>query len=133
MWVDDDDDTAARILDRLVHICDLSLCEVLRVEFEVFIALKIVILLSPLDIAPEHINGEAVHGKVSITFYKHLSRYRIPLAEMIAKRVDKRHGSEAGHQSQVLAQKLHTIRWRSCSHSVLNALVILRVTLAVIL
>ena len=48
MWVDDDDDSASRSLNLRVHVAYLSLCKVLRVELEVFVAFGVIILLRVL-------------------------------------------------------------------------------------
>ena len=55
MRIDNQNDATIRILNLLVHLSNVNISEVCRVPLEVFIALRVVILLSPLDIAPEHI------------------------------------------------------------------------------
>jgi len=82
MRVHNEDKTASSILYFFIHLLNLLLCEVFRVKFEVFVASRIIILLSPLDITPQHIDWEAIHSEVCVPFHKHFSRYWVPFAKV---------------------------------------------------
>ena len=72
MWVNDDDDTTALIFNLLVHLSDLGVCEVLRVELEVFISCRVTVLLSPLNITPQYIDREAIVSKLGVSIHEHV-------------------------------------------------------------
>ena len=64
---------------------DGVVCEVFRIELEVLVALWVVILLGPLDVAPQVVNGKAIIREVLISFHQHLCGDRIPLTEVEAE------------------------------------------------
>ena len=69
MRINDHDNAAPRILNLLIHLINLVIGEVLWIELEVLVALGIVVLLRPLDITPEHIDGEPIVGKVLVALH----------------------------------------------------------------
>lgn len=66
----------------VIHLIDGVVCEVLRIELEVLIALWVVILLGPLDVAPQDVDGKTIVCEVLISFHQHFCRDRIPLTEV---------------------------------------------------
>ena len=73
MWVDNKHQASACHVNLSVHLIDGIVSEVLGVELEVLVALRVVVLLGPLDVAPEHVHGEAIVGKVPVSLHEHLS------------------------------------------------------------
>ena len=73
MRVDNYHNTTALIADFCVHLADLSVGKVLRIELEVFVALRIIVLLCPLDIGPQVVNREAIIREIAIPVHHHLS------------------------------------------------------------
>ena len=121
MWIDDDDNTAARSLNLRVHVTNLSFCEVFRVELEVLVACWIVILLGPFNIGPEHIDRESIIGELGVSIHEHISGDWCPFAEMEAEGVQERHRGEAGDRGQVLVDLLDTATLvAACEHEELN-------------
>jgi len=95
MGVDNHYDAAALIVDLLIHLGDLGVGEVLGVEFEVFVASRVVVLLRPLNVGPQNVNWEAVFSKLTVPVHQHLGGDRGPLAEVVAQGVKEGHGSES--------------------------------------
>lgn len=95
MRVDDHSDASVLSFNLSVHLSDLALSEVLRVKDKVLVALGIRILVRPLNVHPEYIDGEAEIGKVAVTLHNHFSADVSPLAEVEAKRVNRWHGCES--------------------------------------
>lgn len=109
MRVNDHDNAAPRILNLFIHLSDLVVGEVLRIELEVLIALWIVVLLCPLDIAPKHIDGEPIVCKVLVALHQHLCRDRVPLAKVEAKHVQEGQWSKASDCGEILHEKLDSV------------------------
>ena len=109
MRVNYHDNAAPRILNLFIHLSDLVVGEVLRIELEVLIALWIVVLLGPLDIAPKHIDGEPIVGKVLVALHQHLCRDWVPLAEVEAEHVQEGQWSKASDCGEILHEKLDSV------------------------
>ncbi len=73
MRVDNYHNTAAFSADFFVHRGNLDVSKVLRIELEVFEALRIIVLLGPLDVGPQVVDREAVIREITIPIHQHLS------------------------------------------------------------
>ncbi len=73
MRIDNHNDATTLLLNLRVHLLNLSVCEVLRVELKVFVASGVTVLLSPLDIGPEHIAREFIGSEFSVPIHQHVS------------------------------------------------------------
>jgi len=73
MRVDNHNNATTLLLNLRVHLLNLSVCEVLRVELEVFVASGVAILLSPLDIGPKDIDREFIVSEFAIPVHQHVS------------------------------------------------------------
>jgi len=65
-----------------IHLFNLGLGEVFRVELEVLVTSWRTVLLGPFNIHPEDINRESISSEVSVSLHEHVSTYICPLAEM---------------------------------------------------
>lgn len=72
MRVDNHNDATTLLLNLSVHLLNLSVGEVLRVKLEVFVASGVAVLLSPLNIGPEHIDREFVVSEFAIPVHQHV-------------------------------------------------------------
>jgi hypothetical protein len=70
-----------------VHVFDTFSSKVFWVEIEVLVV-ALISLISPLDVHPQHVNGEAVFSEQSVPLYHDVRTDTIPLAEVEAKRVE---------------------------------------------
>ena len=101
MRVDDHDDPAALFFNLRVHVTNLCICEVLGVELEILIAIRVIVLLSPLNIGPKHINREAIISELPISIHEHIRGNWGPLAEMEAKSVQKWHWRKSRDRGKI--------------------------------
>ena len=85
-----------------VHLGDLRGGEVLGVENEVLISCGVTILLGPLNVAPQDVNGEAKLGKVTVAFHHHIRRDGGPFAKLVTEVVKEGHGRETSHCCQLI-------------------------------
>ena len=93
MWVSDDNQATVGSLNDLVEPIDLHLRERSRVEYEVLFAFCV------LDIAPKHVNWEAVLGEVVAPFNQHARRVLLPFTEMESQRIHTGHRREPTHDA----------------------------------
>ena len=73
MRVDNHNNTTALLAYFCVHLANLGVCKVLRIELEVFISLRIIVLLCPLDVGPQVVDREAIIREISIPIHQNLS------------------------------------------------------------
>jgi hypothetical protein len=73
MWIDNHHYTATLLADFFIHLGNLFICKVLRIELKVLITLRIVVLLCPLYVGPQVVDWEAVVREIAIPIYHHLS------------------------------------------------------------
>lgn len=109
MWIQDGSHVAARSLDLRVHLSDTFDREVLWIEAEVFIAISLTVLVSPLDIHDEDINGELVVCEVLIPLHNDFSRCYVVLREMEAEGVKRGKRSETSHSGEGVSDSLVTV------------------------
>ncbi len=95
--INDYSQTSVACLYLLVHLGNLGLCKVLGIEDEIFVASRITVLVSPLDIHPQNIYREPIVCKVLVAFHNHFSTYISPLAEMETKCMQQWHWSISRH------------------------------------
>ena len=85
--IEDCGDEAAFSFDLSVHLLNVGLREVLRVEAEVFVAIGVTVLLGPLDVHDEDIDWEVVISEVLVALPEDVGRDDVPLGEVEAKGV----------------------------------------------
>lgn len=101
MRVHNDNDTSLWIPYFIIHLCNLRLGEVLRIEEEILIAFRFWVLLSPLDIHPEHIDWETKFSKITIPFNNDFCADWCPLAEIEPQHVYGCHFDKTWYNGQV--------------------------------
>ena len=109
MGVDNHHNTAALFPNFRVHLDYLGVGKVLRIELKVFVTLRIIVLLCPLDIGPQVVDRESIIREIPISIYQHLSWDRSPLAEMIAKSGKEWHWCESRDCGQVFINILYAV------------------------
>ena len=73
MGVDNHHNTAALFPNFRVHLDYLGVGKVLRIELKVFVTLRIIVLLCPLDVGPQVVDRESIIREIPISIYQHLS------------------------------------------------------------
>ena len=95
-----DDESAARVMDLLVHVHDIILAEAFVVEFTVLV------VLSVLSVEPEDIDGEAKVAEVLVSLDDLVSGVVLPLGEVVSKRVHGWHWSVSSKLRKFLLELL---------------------------
>ena len=93
-----------------IHLSEVCGCEVLWVEFKVFIAIRLAILVSPLDVHDEDINRELIISEVSVALHDNLSRSLIILGEVETKGMERRQRDKASHSGESVSNSLVSIQ-----------------------
>ena len=88
--IEDCGDETALSFDFSVHLLDVGLREVLRVEAEVLVAIGLTVVLGPLDVHDENIDWEIVISEVLVALPEDIGRDDVPLGEVEAERVARR-------------------------------------------
>ena len=93
---------AARLFDLFVHLGEVSLSEILWVELEVLVAVFGSILISPLDVHDQHVNGEFKIGKVLVALHNSVGVNPIVLRKVEAEYLCRRKGDETSNRRKVV-------------------------------
>jgi len=109
MWVNDHCDASVLGLNFGVHLVDAVSCEVLWVEFEVFVTFWVAHLISPLDIHPKNINWESKLSEITVTLDHHLSTHVCPLAEVETEHEERSHWHISRDDGKILLNFLDTV------------------------
>ena len=110
MGIENDRHVAVSLLNLFVHLGEVRHREVLGVEAEVFVAVLCAVLVSPLDVHDEHIDGEFEVRKVLVALHDSVSVNPIVLGEVEAKGVQRGQGREASDSGKVIGYSLVPVK-----------------------
>jgi len=90
MRVQDGGHVAASLFNFFVHLSKICSREILWIKAEVFIAVGLAVIVGPLNVHYEDIDGELVVSEVLVSLHDNLSRCNIILREVEAECVKRR-------------------------------------------
>jgi hypothetical protein len=85
MWVNNYNNSSITLFNFSVHLSQLLSGEVLRVELEIHIFSCFAILLRPLDVTPQYVNGKVIFGEIFISLHQNISTDSSPFTEIETK------------------------------------------------
>ena len=113
MRVNDYGNPSVLAFNLTVHVCNSRSGKVEWVEIKVLVV-SLIVLVGPLDVHPQDVDGEVVLGKQPVSFNHNFRTHSIPLAKVEAKHVEQRHWNITCNDCQFFLNLFDTVRETVC-------------------